>query len=162
MSILYKKRKITNKKNEKVGYTYGVAYILDVISTKQLAEEISHSTTVTRADVLAVLTEASVAIKNHLLNSQGVKLDELGTFKPALRTKAVLEDEKTKFGVNNIIGTRINYQPTTYFTPDGGTGAKGGRTGFRTKELLQGATFKLYGSSESASSSSSSSSTTNP
>lgn len=160
MSILYKKAKIKNSKNSKNGYTYGRAVVLGVVSTKDLAEEVSHSTTVTRADVMAVLIEACVAIKKHLLNSQGVKLEELGTFKPALKTKAVLEDDKTSFGANNIIGARINYLPTTYFTATG-VNEKGNRTGFRTKMLVQGATFKLFDSLTKASSTSGST-TTNP
>lgn len=166
MSILYKKAVIKNDKNTKNGYTYGRAVVLSTVSTKDLAEEISHSTTVTRADVMAVLIEACVAIKNHLLNSDAVKLDELGTFKPALKTVAIKEDDDTKFGVNQIKGAKINYLPATYFTPTG-VNEKGNRTGYRTKLLVQGATFKniedVSGSAGTNSSSSSSSGTqTNP
>lgn len=137
MSILY--RKVQNKIEGTKGYQswYGRAVILDTISTKQLAEELSHSTTVTQADILAVLTELSVAVKNHLLNSQRVVIDGLGGFRAGL--KCTPTEKKEDFNANSIKGYRIIYQPETFFTPTG-VNKKGKRIGFRTKRLLQGAT----------------------
>lgn len=161
MSILYKKKKFKMPKSELNGKTYAKPVILEIVSTKQLAEEISHSTTVTRADVIAVLTETAVKIKEHLLASQGVKLDELGIFKPALKSKAVLEDDDTKFTSANIYRTLIKYIPETTTTWTG-TNAKGNHTGFRVKNLVEGAQYKLYSPEGSTSASSSSGSTTQP
>lgn len=149
-------------KNEHLnGKTYAKPVILEIISTKKLAEEISHSTTVTRSDVMAVLAEMAVKIKDHLLTSQGVKLDELGIFKPALKSHAVLEDDDTKFTSANIYRTLIKYIPETTTTWTG-TNAKGHHTGFRTKSLVEGAQYKLYSPEGSTSASSTSSSTTQP
>ena len=137
MSIRY--RKVQNKIEGSKTFQqwYGRAVVLDTVSTKQLAEELSHSTTVTRADIMAVFTELSVALKNHLLNSQRVVLDGIGSFRPSIKCKSVVKKED--FGANQITGYRIIYQPETFFTPTG-VNAKGKRVGFRTKFLLQGAT----------------------
>lgn len=118
---------------------YGKAVVLDSVSTKDLAEEISHATTVTRADILAVLAELTVALKNHLLNSQRVVIDDLGSFRPSIKTSLV--DKKEDFGAKNVTGYRILFQPETYFTPTG-VNDKGNRIGFRTKSLLVGATVQ--------------------
>lgn len=124
MSIRY--RKVQNKIENSNGYQkwYGKAVILSTVSTKDLAEELSHSTTVTRADIMAVLAELTVAMHNHLLNSHKVVIDGLGTFRPGLICKSA-DDEKS-FNANNIKGYRIVY-----------------RTGFFTKSLLQGASAEL-------------------
>lgn len=140
MSIRY--RKVQNKIDNSNGFKkwYGKAVILSTISTKDLAEELSHSTTVTRADILAVLAELTVAMRNHLLNSHKVEIDGLGTFRPGLICKSA-DDEKS-FTANNIKGYRIVYRPECMYTATG-VNAKGNRTGFFTKSLLQGASAEL-------------------
>lgn len=148
MAILYKKKQFKMPKSKLNGYTYAKAVILEMVSTKQLAEEIAHSTTVTRADVMAVLTEMAVKIKDHLLTSQAVKLDELGIFKPALKSKA--EAKAEDFGAKNIYRTLIKYIPETTTTWTD-VNEKGNRTGFRTKNLVQGAQYKLFAPDESSS-----------
>lgn len=141
MAILYRKKQFKMPKSKLNGYTYAKPVVLEIISTRQLAEEISHSTTVTRADVMAVLAELGVRVKDHLLTSQAVKLDELGIFKPALKSKA--EAKADDFGAKNIYRTLIKYIPETTTTWTS-VNAKGHRTGFRTKNLVQGAQYKLY------------------
>lgn len=137
MSVFYRKTQNKNKKSATFGQWYGRSVILSAISTKDLAVEIAHSTTVTEADVMAVLTELAVSIKNHLLNSQKVVIDNLGSFRVGLKTTGVA-DEKD-FNASRIKGYRIVYTPETTFT---GTGVseKGFRTGFRTANLLRGIT----------------------
>lgn len=155
MSIRY--RKVQNKidNSSAFGKWYGKAAILSTISTKQLAEELSHSTTVTHADILAVLTELAVALRNHLTNSQKVVIDGVGSFQPSLICKAA-DDEKS-FSANNIKGFRIVYRPEYVYTATG-VNAKGNRTGVFTKALLQGASAELL--SEKKKSDSTSSTTT--
>lgn len=141
MSVRYKKTQNKMKQSENYGKWYGRAFILDSISTRQLADEISHSTTVTYADVLAVLAELTSAMKQHLQNSQKIVLDGLGSFRVGLRSKLV--DKKEDFSASKITGFRIVYSPEVHFTPTGVT-AKGGRTGIYTKTLLDGIQVKEY------------------
>lgn len=86
MSIRYKKQqnKITGSKT--YGKWYGRAVSMGRITMKNLAEEISHSTTVTKADIMAVLAELSHVMKAHLQDSKVVVLDGIGSFKVGIRS----------------------------------------------------------------------------
>lgn len=137
MSVRYRKTQNKIEGSKTFEQWYGRAVVLDTVTTKQLAEEISHSTTITQADIMAVFTELATVLPKHLLNSQKVTLDGIGSFRVGIKCKPA--EKKEDFGANNITGFRIVYQPETYFTPTG-VNAKGNRTGFRTKTLLQGAT----------------------
>ena len=57
MSIRYKVVQCHLKDSNINGKWYGKAVSLGTVTTRQLAEEISHSTTVTRSDVASVLIE---------------------------------------------------------------------------------------------------------
>ena len=53
----------------------------DVIDTDMIAQRIQDNCTVKRADVLAVLSELQVVLKNSLQNGDIVKLDYIGRLK---------------------------------------------------------------------------------
>ncbi len=139
MSICY--RKVQNKQasSKTFGKWYGRTVIMDVISTKQLAEEISQSTTVTYADVCAVLAGMSMAMKAHLQNSQKVVLDGIGSFRVGITTLPA--NNSAEFDSTKIAGYHIVYGPEKHFTATG-SNAAGNRTGFFTKNLLEGITAK--------------------
>lgn len=139
MSIRYRKvqNKISGSKSE--GKWFAKAVSLSTVDTKQLAEEISHSTTVTRADIMAVIIELVQVMKNHLLNSDKVQVDGLGSFSVGIKSKAA--DAIEDVNANKITGYRVNFAPEKTFTATGVNDA-GNRTGFFTKELLRGASAK--------------------
>jgi|LAHS01.1.fsa_nt_gb predicted histone-like DNA-binding protein len=139
MSIRYRKVQNKNKKSAAYGKWYGKSVILDTIKTKDLAKEISHSTTVTYADVLAVLAEVSEAMKRHLQNSHKVVLDGLGSFKVGV--KSIGADSREQFDGRQIIGYRIVYTPERFFNASG-TNEEGKPTGVYVKNLLEGVTAK--------------------
>ena len=85
MAVFYRKYQEKREGNKNYGKWYGRSVILNTVSTKDLASEISHATTVTYADVLAVLAGASEAMKQHLQNSQKVVLDGIGAFKKHIK-----------------------------------------------------------------------------
>ena len=139
MSISYRKtqNKMTGSKN--YNKWYGQAVILGTVSTADLAEEISHSTTVTYADIKAVLDEVSVTIKRHILNSQSVHVDGLGSFRPSIHSQLV--DKAEDFDASKIKGYRI------IFTPERSIVGRVTNTDGITKKvygakLLQGANVK--------------------
>ena len=135
MPVLY--RKVQNKMSgsENYGKWYLQAVPHTDITTKDLANEISH------ANILAVLIELSVAIRNHLLNSDTIHLEGLGTFRTGIRSKiAATRKEAT---ANNIKATRILFRPESTFVPNGEVSEKGHRKGVYVKDLLQGITFKV-------------------
>ena len=88
MSVLYRKYQDLRNGSTNYGKWYGKAVTLNNVTTKELAEEIAHSTTATYADTLAVLNELSVVLKKHLLNSDRVEIDGIGAFKVGLCTAA--------------------------------------------------------------------------
>lgn len=115
MAITYKVLKCTNPKGQQ-----GVLYATDrAVKTgdytfKELAEDIQFSTTVTRADVIAVLTAAQEYIKKGLLAGQRVVLDEIGAMRLGLKAQCFRQsdisgddfDPSTK-----IKGVRVSFRP---------------------------------------------------
>ncbi|MDD2601979.1 MAG: HU family DNA-binding protein [Prevotella sp.] len=139
MSIRYRKVQDSRTSSKNFGQWYGRAIIMDEVSTKQLAEEISHSTTVTYTDVLAVLSEISASIKSHLQNSEKVVLDGLGSFRVGISTKPAATS--AEFDSSKISGFHIIYAPERKFAVTG-INTEGKRTGYYVKQLLDGITAK--------------------
>ncbi len=138
MAVIYRKFQNKRKDDQYYGKWYGRSVVLNVVSTKQLAQEIAHATTVTYADVLAVLAETSQALKQHLQNSDKVVLDGIGSFKVGLRTAPA--NTPAEFGAQNVKGYRINYSPEIHFVGNGQVSNKNRRKGTYVKDLLDGVT----------------------
>ena len=138
MAVLYRKYQNMNPNSKTHKKWYGKFVGLGVVTTKMLAQEIAHSTTVTYADVIAVLAEMSECMKRHLQNSQRVDLDGIGQFKVGLRTRPA--DTAAEFTAANISGYRINYQPEVHFVLSSSDGKT--RNGYYAKELLDGVTAR--------------------
>ena len=147
MAVLYRKQKVTLK-GKAYGQWFGRAVSLGTVTTRQLSEEIAHSTTVTRSDVYAVLIELFEVMKQHLQNSETVQLDEIGTFKVGFRSTPA-KDEKS-FTANNVKSFHILYRPFTKFVANGEVSAKGKRKGAYVKSLLNGISVKEWGTSTTA------------
>lgn len=139
MAICYRKVQEKRESNDNYGKWYARSVVMEVVSTKQLAEEISHATTVTYADVLAVLAETAAIMKGHLQNSHKVVLDGIGSFRVGINTKPA--EKSADFDSSKVVGYHIVYAPERKFTVRG-FNEKGNRTGFFTKNLLQGITAK--------------------
>ncbi|MBM6992913.1 MAG: HU family DNA-binding protein [Prevotella sp.] len=139
MAICYRKVQNTSAGSKTFGKWYGRSVIIDTVSTKQLAEEISHSTTVTYADVCAVLAAMSTAMKGHLQNSHKVVLDGIGSFRVGLKTLPAATS--ADFDSSKIAGYRIIYGPEKHFNATG-SNEMGNRTGFFIKDLLSGISAK--------------------
>ena len=86
MSILFEVKERKNPQDPAAaGKFYPSAVRVNTISTNQVAKEVSQSSTMSRADVLGVLAAASEVIANHLLNSNAVKLNDIGILSISLR-----------------------------------------------------------------------------
>lgn len=141
MSVRYKKEMGKGEGAPAYKKWYGRAVSMGRVKTEDLADEISHSTTVTRADIMAVLIELTQVMKKHLQNSMTVALEGLGDFRVGLKTKAV--DKAEDFTAANIYGYQINYHPEVKFVPNGQVSAKGKRKGTFVKTLLDGISAEL-------------------
>lgn len=115
MPLRYKLHQINRKfsdgrRDSANGKWYARACVDTVRTTEQLAKDISYATTVTEADVLAVLKSLVKVFGDAFGNSQGVRLDGIGVFKPAIKSRGALEPEG--FSVSkHIKGCYLNFQP---------------------------------------------------
>lgn len=140
MAVFYRKYQEKRQTNKNFGKWYGRSVILNTVSTKDLAAEVSHATTVTYADVLAVLAGASEAMKQHLQNSQKVVLDGIGAFKVGINTAPAASS--AEFGAQNVKNFRVLFAPEVHFVSNGQVTEKNRRTGYYVKDLLQGVSAK--------------------
>lgn len=135
MAIYFRKTQNTIKGSPEYGKWYPKAVITSSVDTETIAEELSHSSTLTFADIMAVLIEYSEAIHRHLLDGQKVSMYRLGSFRVGLKTK--LSDTKKDCNADSIVGYRIRFSPDIRFNATG-ISDKGFPTGFYSKPLLRG------------------------
>ena len=99
-----------NDKQNTYGMFYARAVIEETVDIEYLAEKIEENVSVKRADVLAVLSELSVVLKDALQQSKRVKIPYLGAFKLSLSSAAAADKES--FNVReHIKGVRVIFQP---------------------------------------------------
>lgn len=115
MAITYKVVECTNPSGAAgVDYACDRAVKTGDYTFKDLAEDIQFSTTVTKADVVAVLTAAKEYIKKGLLAGQRVVLDELGALKVGLKSKCFAQTaiSSTTFNPASYIeGIKVSFRP---------------------------------------------------
>ncbi|MBR4337851.1 MAG: hypothetical protein IKP91_06410 [Bacteroidaceae bacterium] len=88
MAITYQIVGCTNPRGaEGVDYATNRAVKTGDYDFQHLAEDIQFATTVTKADVVAVLTAAKEFIKTHLLQGQRIVLEEIGALQANLQSK---------------------------------------------------------------------------
>lgn len=75
------------------GKWYGRAIHPSTVNLEVIAERIQHICSMTKGDVLAVLTEMVSVMQDELQNSNKVHLDGLGTLYIGLRTKGAQSEE---------------------------------------------------------------------
>ena len=85
--ITYAVKKTRNPKNPDVDYFAGRAIKTGEYTFDDLAEDINNSTTVTKADAMAVLASVKPYITRALLNGQVVALQDIGRFQVTLQGK---------------------------------------------------------------------------
>ena len=85
--ITYAVKKTRNPKNPDVDYYTGRAIKTGEYTFDDLAEDINNSTTVTKADAMAVLASVKPYITRALLNGQVVVLQDVGRFQVSLQGK---------------------------------------------------------------------------
>lgn len=111
MAIHYR---ISKRKNN-ISETSEVNYILQSVSTgevdiDQLCYEISSETTLSEADIRAVLIALGGKLKEHLGNGKTVSLENIGRFK--IGFKSVGKPDQSLLNAKEVSKFHINYQPT--------------------------------------------------
>ena len=83
------------------------------VDLDSIAESISNSTTISYADVLAVLKSLEFEISRNILNGSAVKLGYLGSFIPSIKAKSQLDVDKVD--ANTITRFSCRFYPSQKF-----------------------------------------------
>ncbi len=97
--------------NEKTGVYYPLAVVVgDPITTKKVAERLAKISTVSLADVLAVLAEMPGVLADYMSQGKSVRLDGLGTFRYTLYSEGVTKVEDQNFQ-KQVKAVRVSFTP---------------------------------------------------
>ena len=123
MAICYKKYKLERtfsdgRQDPANGKWFARAVSFGTVGIDQLAENISYSTTATKADVKAVIEAFIKHINANLMESKAVKIDGLGIFKASIHSTGAVE--ASEFSVSkNVKGIKVLFMPTRTVAPNG-------------------------------------------
>ncbi len=126
MAVQY--RMYQNMNPENAGYKkwYARAVWMGTKTIDDLAKVIEGRCTVTRGDILAVISELVVAMKEELQNSNRVKIRDLGTFKLGMSCSPS-DTLKGFSAVRNVKSVHVLFQPEVKVS-----------AGMRNKPMLEG------------------------
>lgn len=97
--------------NEKTGVYFPQAIVVGKpVSTKQVAERLAKISTVSLADVLAVLAEMPGVLSDYMAQGKSVRLDGLGTFRYSLDTDGVANEDEFDAQAQ-IKAVRVRFTP---------------------------------------------------
>lgn len=126
---LYERNDLTGKSTKK-NPTMGVSVVSSrVVTTKEMADDINHASSVTQSDVAAVLQAVGQRIAEALLDGNRIEIDHVGTFSLTLTCgNKRKEDYITS---KDISVSRISFTPCTelWHAMRGATIVSGGPTG---------------------------------
>ena len=86
------------------------------VTLDQIVELIEKRSTVTSADVKAVLDALQFEVRNALVDGKSVRLGDLGSFRPPLSSRSALSADA--FLPANIKGVRVRYVPSAALKSD--------------------------------------------
>ena len=97
--------------NEKTGVYYPLAVTVGKpVETKKIAERLAAISTVSKADVAAVLAELPGVLADYMSQGKSVRLDGLGTFRYTLSTKGVPTEAEFDFAAQ-VEAVRVQFVP---------------------------------------------------
>ena len=98
--------------NEKFGVWHPQAVVVgNPVDTKKIAQRLAQISTVSYADVVAVLAEMPGVLADYMAQGKSVRLDGLGTFRYVLDTDGVENREDMDFQ-KQVKAVRVRFTPT--------------------------------------------------
>lgn len=82
-------------------------------TTEDLADRLAEISTVSRADVYAVLGNLPGVMADMMANGRSVRMDGLGTFRYTINAQKQGVDTPEEVGAEQIVGVRVRYVPET-------------------------------------------------
>ena len=104
----YKPRKMKDEK----WYPFAVQ-IDEPFTTEQLADRLAEISTVSRADVYAVLGNLPGVMADMMAQGRSVRMDGLGTFRYTINAEKKGVDTAEEVGAEQIVAVRVRYTPET-------------------------------------------------
>lgn len=84
-----------------------------VMELNDIAEGIEQRTTLSRADVKAVLDSLQLVVKDAMLDGKSIRFVDLGSFRPTLSTKS--QESADKVTADTIKAVHVRFRPSTAF-----------------------------------------------
>lgn len=112
MAFVYKVVERKNKLHNDTPQHYAVQINQGTVSTREIAQQLQEITSLGRGDVLSVLEHLGDVCIRQLREGRSVKIGNVGTLTPYIRSKAVPAGED--FTVGHIKGLRIAYRPSKW------------------------------------------------
>ena len=81
------------------------------VTTKEVADRLSQISTVSRADVYAVLMDLAGVLADYMAQGRSVKIDGLGTFYYTLTATGNGVETEDKVNASQITGVRVRFIP---------------------------------------------------
>lgn len=81
------------------------------VATKEVADRLSQISTVSRADVYAVLMDLAGVLADYMAQGRSVKIDGLGTFYYTITAGGNGVETADKVSVSQITGVRVRFIP---------------------------------------------------
>ena len=81
------------------------------VTTKEVADRLAQISTVSRADVYAVLMDLAGILADYMAQGRSVKIDSLGTFYYTITASGNGVDSADKVNASQITGVRVRFIP---------------------------------------------------
>ena len=81
------------------------------VTTKEVADRLAQISTVSRADVYAVLMDLAGVLADYMAQGRSVKIDSLGTFYYTITASGNGVDSADKVNASQITGVRVRFIP---------------------------------------------------
>ena len=133
MSVRYKLVQNNREGSRTQGKWYARAVPVGIIRSEQIAEDIEEKCSLTKSDVLGVITELVTQMRKHLLAGERVILDGFGGFKCGIATSPA-DSAKDFTPTKNVKSLHVLFQPELKRSADG----------TRTRTFLTGAQVAEY------------------
>ena len=118
MTVIFKKVKRKNMRNPEASELYHPQLLTlgQTVNLNAIAHTIKESSSLSKGDILSVLSNFVEAMRTALYNGHSVNIQDFGVFSLSART-AGTETEK-ECTVKNIKNVRINFRPSVTVRPD--------------------------------------------
>ena len=103
---------VRSRKNpiDKTSKFYAISAPHELVTEEEIIEQISQKSTLSRGDIMNVLSALREEIRHNLCNGRKVKLNDIGTFRTSLHSSGV--NTESEFNTGLITHCRVIFTPS--------------------------------------------------